>query len=177
MQYWNNKIINRTKGKGIQKKIYEYKLADKVIHIKNANMKTQTMKSYKSGSIEFTEKRVFNGQLGMIMKIDFKNSKLLVLYPNDDMIVFYDFHTLDNLISLAYCLTIHKTQGMEYNTALIPISLSHFIMHNTKLLYTAITRAKNMCYIVGEDEAFQTACKKLEITNRQTVIDDLLSAD
>jgi exodeoxyribonuclease V alpha subunit len=169
------KLINNTGSKGIQKKIYEYKLADKVIHIKNENMKAQTMKSYKSNSIDFVEKRVFNGQLGMIIKVDHDKSKVVVLYPNDDMVVFYDFDTLDNLISLAYCLTIHKTQGMEYDTALIPMSFSHFIMHNTKLLYTAITRAKNMCFIVGEDEAFKSACKKLEITNRQTVIDDLLS--
>ena len=169
------KLINNTNSKGIQKKLYEYKLADKVIHIKNENMKAQTMKLYKSGSLDFIEKRVFNGQLGMIIKVDHDKSKLIVLYPNDDMVVFYDFDTLDNLISLAYCLTIHKTQGMEYDTALIPMSFSHFIMHNTKLLYTAITRAKNMCYVVGEDEAFQSACKKLEITNRQTVIDDLLS--
>jgi len=170
------KLINNTNSKGIKKKIYEYKLADKVIHIKNENMKSQTMSNYKNGSTDFVEKRVFNGQLGMVIKVDHNNSTLIVLYPNDDMVVFYDFDTLDNLISLAYCLTIHKTQGMEYDTALIPMSFSHFIMHNTKLLYTAITRAKNMCYIVGEDEAFQSACKKLEITNRQTVIDDILGS-
>jgi len=168
------KLINRTTSQGIQKKVYEYKLADKVIHIKNENMKAQSMKLYKSNAPDFVEKRVFNGQLGMIIKVDHDKSKLVVLYPNDNMVVFYDFETLDNLISLAYCLTIHKTQGMEYDTALIPITFSHFIMHNTKLLYTAITRAKNMCYIIGEDEAFSSACKKLEITNRQTVIDDLL---
>jgi len=133
------------------------------------------MKFYKAGNPDFVEKRVFNGQLGMVIKVDHAKSKLIVLYPNDDMVVFYDFDTLDNLISLAYCLTIHKTQGMEYDTALIPMTFSHFIMHNTKLLYTAITRAKNMCYIVGEEEAMTSACKKLEITNRQTVIDDLLS--
>jgi len=169
------KLINRTESKGVQSKTYEYKLADKVIHIKNENMKAQTMNSYKRNSIDFVEKRVFNGQLGMVIKIDHEKSKLIILYPTDDMVVFYDFDTLDNLISLAYCLTIHKTQGMEYDTALIPMSFSHFIMHNTKLLYTAITRAKNMCYVVGEDDAFKSACKKLEITNRQTVIDDLLS--
>jgi len=169
------KLINKTNSKGVQKKLYEYKLADKVIHIKNENMKAQSMKFYKAGNPDFVEKRVFNGQLGMVIKVDHEKSKLIVLYPNDDMVVFYDFDTLDNLISLAYCLTIHKTQGMEYDTALIPMTFSHFIMHNTKLLYTAITRAKNMCYIVGEEEAMSSACKKLEITNRQTVIDDLLS--
>ena len=168
------KLLNNTKAQGLKKKIYEYKLADKVIHIKNENMKTKTMQDYKDGYDTFSEKRVFNGQLGMIIKIDHTDKKVIVLYPNDDMVVFYDFDMVDSLLSLAYCLTIHKTQGMEYHTALIPISFSHFIMHNTKLLYTAITRAKNMCYVVGEDEAFKLACKKLEITNRQTVIDYII---
>ena len=169
------KLINNTKGSGVKSKIYEYKLADKVIHIKNENMKSLSMQQYRNGSDDFCERRVFNGQLGMVIKVDNSNSKLVVLYPNDDMVVAYDFDTIDNLLSLAYCLTIHKTQGMEYDTALIPMTFSHFIMHNTKLLYTAITRAKNMCFVVGEDEAFKSACKKLEITNRQTVIDDLMS--
>ncbi|MDY0364379.1 MAG: AAA family ATPase [Arcobacteraceae bacterium] len=168
------KLFNSNRTKGKETRSYEYKLGDKVIHTKNENMKTQTMSMYKNGSSEFIEKRVFNGQLGLVIKIDFDDEKLIVLYPNDDMVVFYDFDSLDYLLSLAYALTIHKTQGMEYNVALIPISFSHYIMHNTKLLYTAITRAKEMCYIVGEKEAFKIGCKKIETTIRQSVINDLL---
>ena len=169
------KIFNGSREESKKTKIYEYKLSDKVIHIKNENMKAQTMSMYKTGSTEFLERRVFNGQLGLIIKLDFEDSKCIVLYPNDDMVVFYDFDDLDSLLSLAYSLTIHKTQGMEYETALIPMSFSHYIMHNTKLLYTAITRAKKMCYIVGEDEAFKSACKRIETTKRESVINDLLS--
>lgn len=169
------KLFNHTKGKAFASKIYEYKLTDKVIHIKNENMKAQTMSMYKSGSTDFLERRVYNGQLGLIIKLDFEEEKCIVLYPNDDMVVFYDFENVHHLLSLAYCLTIHKTQGMEYDNALIPMSFSHYIMHNTKLLYTAITRAKKMCFIVGEEEAFKSACKKLEITIRESVINDLLS--
>ena len=169
------KLFNHTKGKAFASKIYEYKLTDKVIHIKNENMKAQTMSMYKSASTDFLERRVYNGQLGLIIKLDFDEEKCIVLYPNDDMVVFYDFDNVYALLSLAYCLTIHKTQGMEYENALIPMSFSHYIMHNTKLLYTAITRAKKMCFIVGEEEAFKSACKKLEITIRESVINDLLS--
>ena len=169
------KLFNHTKGKAFTSKVYEYKLTDKVIHIKNENMKAQTMSMYKSGSSDFLERRVYNGQLGLIIKLDFEEEKCIVLYPNDDMVVFYDFENVYSLLSLAYCLTIHKTQGMEYENALIPMSFSHYIMHNTKLLYTAITRAKSMCFIVGEEEAFKSACKKLEITIRESVINDLLS--
>ncbi|MGE4462264.1 MAG: AAA family ATPase [Arcobacter sp.] len=169
------KLFNHTKGKAFVSKIYEYKLTDKVIHIKNENMRAQTMSMYKNGSTDFLERRVYNGQLGLIIKLDFDEEKCIVLYPNDDMVVFYDFENVHHLLSLAYCLTIHKTQGMEYDNALIPMSFSHYIMHNTKLLYTAITRAKKMCFIVGEEEAFKSACKKLEITIRESVINDLLS--
>ncbi len=168
------RLFNHTKGKAFETKLYEYKLTDKVIHIKNENMRAQTMSMYKSGSSDFLEKRVFNGQLGLIIKLDFEEEKAIVLYPNDDMVVFYDFENISSLLNLAYCLTIHKTQGMEYDSALIPMSFSHYIMHNTKLLYTAITRAKKMCFIVGEEEAFKSACKKIESTIRQSVINDIL---
>jgi exodeoxyribonuclease V alpha subunit len=168
------KLLNNNTSKTYQTKLYNYKIADKIIHTKNENMKTQSMTEYKNSSTEFKEKRIFNGMLGMIIKLDFENNKCIILYPNDDTIVFYDFALLESLISLAYCLTIHKTQGMEYDTAIIPITYTHYIMHNTKLLYTAITRAKSMCYVVGEKEAFQSACKKIDITKRETVIADLL---
>lgn len=169
------KLLNNHNGKSFQGKTYQFKLKDKVIHTKNENMKSQSMTEYKDGSSEYIERRIFNGMLGMIIKLDFENEQCVVLYPNDDTVVFYSFAQIESLLSLAYCLTIHKTQGMEYETALIPITFTHFIMHNTKLLYTAITRAKNMCYIVGEKEAFESACKKLEITQRETVINDLLN--
>jgi len=169
------KLFNSSREKSQQTKLYEYKMMDKVIHIKNENMKAKTMNMYKNGSSDFLEKRVFNGQLGMIIKLDFEENKCIVLYPNDDMVVFYDFDMLDSLLSLAYCLTIHKTQGMEYENSLIPMTFSHYIMHNTKLLYTAITRAKKMCYIVGEEDAFKSACKRIETTKRESVINDLMS--
>jgi len=168
-------LFNHTKGKAYKTKLYEFKMSDKVIHIKNENMKAQTMQMYKTNSTEYLEKRVFNGQLGLIIKLDFEENRAIVLYPNDDMVVFYDFDDLSSLLSLAYCLTIHKTQGMEYENALIPMSFSHYIMHNTKLLYTAITRAKEMCFIVGEEDAFKSACKRIETTRRESVINDLLS--
>lgn len=169
------KLFNHVKSKPFASKNNEFRLTDKVIHIKNENMRAQTMSMYKNNSTEFLERRVYNGQLGLIIRIDFDNEKCIVLYPNDDMVVFYDFDNAHHLLSLAYCLTIHKTQGMEYENALIPMSFSHYIMHNTKLLYTAITRAKKMCFIVGEEEAFKSACKKIEITIRESVINDLLS--
>jgi exodeoxyribonuclease V alpha subunit len=62
---------------------------------------------------------------------------------------------------------------MEYERVVIPMSFSHYIMHNTKLLYSAITRAKKMCYIIGESMAFESACKRLDVTARVTVMQEL----
>ena len=67
-------------------------------------------------------------------------------------------------------LTIHKTQGGEYRTVLIPMTLSHFIMLNNKLLYTAVTRAKEKVVPVGEDYAFRSACREKDVTVRDTVL-------
>ncbi len=169
------KLFNSSRRKAHQSKKYQYKQGDKVIHTKNENMKIKTMKMYKEGHDDKFEKRVFNGMLGIIIKLDLEERECLVLYPNDDMVVYYDFDQLDSHLSLAYALTIHKTQGMEYESALIPMTFSHYIMHNTKLLYTAITRAKKMCFIVGEEEALMSGCKKLETTKRESVIQDLMN--
>jgi len=168
-------IFNPPRGQAVSTMSQEFRLGDKVIHIKNENMQAKSMANYKDGSEEFMQKRVFNGQLGLIIKLDFDQSQCLVLYPNDDMVVYYEFDELKTLLSLSYSLTIHKTQGMEYKKVVIPMTFSHFIMHNTKLLYTAITRAKKMCVIIGEEQAFRAACKRIEDTRRQTVIQDIFA--
>jgi exodeoxyribonuclease V alpha subunit len=62
---------------------------------------------------------------------------------------------------------------MEYDIVVIPMTFSHFIMHNTKLIYTAITRAKHKCILVGEAMAFENACKRFEVTRRDTVLLEL----
>lgn len=170
------KIFNPNPKITYLKENFEISLADKVIHIKNENMQVQSLKDYRLKSDDFFEKRVFNGMLGIIIKIDLDENVASVLYPNDDMVVFYPLDDIQNLLSLAYCLTIHKTQGMEYENVAIAMSKSHYIMHNTKLFYTAITRAKKMCFVVGQKTAFENGCKKKDVTKRETAIADIVFA-
>ncbi len=151
---------------------YEYRLMDKVVHVKNENMPCNTPEGFKNSDEGF-EKRVFNGMVGLVFKIDRDEEVLFVFYPNEEVVVQYDFDQLKNYLSLSYALTIHKVQGMEYESVVIPVTFSHFIMHNTKLLYTAITRAKGQCHLVGEGAAFESGCKKLDTTRRQTVLQAL----
>lgn len=150
----------------------EYRLMDKVVHTKNENMPSFSPEEFKDGK-ESSDRRIFNGMSGLLFKIDEDEEQLFVFYPNEDLVVQYEYDQLKTHLMLSYALTIHKVQGMEYDVVVMPMSFSHFIMLNTKLLYTAITRAKQSCYVVGEAQAFEAACKRLEVTRRDTVLLEL----
>ncbi len=150
----------------------EFRVMDKVVHTKNENMTSFTQDEYKEG-LQSAERRIFNGMSGLLFKIDSDEELAYVVYPNEELVVQYDFSQLASHLMLSYALTIHKVQGMEYDVVLMPMSFSHYIMHNTKLLYTAITRAKKECIIVGESGAFESACRRFEVTRRDTVMLEL----
>ena len=150
----------------------EYRLMDKVVHTKNENMISWSMEGFKEGE-ESSERRIFNGMGGLLFKIDEEEELVYVVFPNEDTVVQYSYEQLKSHLMLSYALTIHKVQGMEYDVVVMPMSFSHFIMHNTKLLYTAITRAKHKCYVIGEGSAFESACRRLEVTKRDTVMAEL----
>ncbi len=151
----------------------EFRLFDKVVHIRNENMPTHTTEEFKEQS-DPVERRIFNGMCGLLFKIDEDDEQLSVYYPNEELIVHYTYENVRDLLSLSYALSVHKVQGMEYENIVMVMSFSHLIMLNTKLLYTAITRAKGHCTIIGESAAFEVACKRLETTKRLTVMQELL---
>jgi len=171
-----NKVLqeyfNPNPKKSIKKGGSEFRLMDKVVHIKNENMPTWSAEDFKEQE-ESSQKRVFNGMIGLLFRIDEEDEHAFVFYPNENMIVLYEFEQLKSHLSLSYALTIHKVQGQEYDIVVIPITFSHFIMHNTKLIYTAITRAKHRCILVGESAAFESACKRIGTTKRDTVLLEL----
>ncbi|MGA3174163.1 MAG: AAA family ATPase [Syntrophorhabdales bacterium] len=145
---------------------------DKVVHIQNANIDCLRPSDYARPDREdhYYTDRIYNGMLGFIIALDRRDEVLHVYYPADRTIAVYSFDEARELLRLAYALTIHKTQGSEYRNILIPMTLSHFIMLNNKLLYTAVTRAKEKVTIVGEDYAFKTACRKKDVAIRDTVL-------
>ncbi len=171
-----NKVLqecfNPNPKKTIKKGEVEFRLLDKVVHIKNENMSAWSAQGFKDGD-EASQRRIFNGMSGLLFRIDEKEEQAFVFYPNEDVVVVYDFEEIKSFLMLSYALTIHKVQGMEYDIVAMPMSFSHFIMHNTKLLYTAITRAKQRCIVIGEGMAFESASKKLQITQRDTVFLEL----
>lgn len=150
----------------------ELRLMDKVVHVKNENIPSYTPEEFKEGS-EPNERRIFNGMCGLVFRIDEEEELAYVYYPNEEIIVQYKFEGIGELLNLSYALSIHKVQGMEYERVVIIMSFSHHIMLNTKLLYTALTRAKRHCILIGESGAFESACRRLEHTKRSTVIQEL----
>lgn len=150
----------------------ELRLMDKVVHVKNENILSYTPEEFKEGS-EPSERRIFNGMCGLVFRIDDEEELAYVYYPNEELIVQYKFEGIGELLNLSYALSIHKVQGMEYERVVIVMSFSHHIMLNTKLLYTALTRAKRHCILIGESGAFESACRRLEHTKRSTVIQEL----
>ena len=150
----------------------EFRLMDKVVHTKNENMTSWSGDGFKMGE-DSNQRRIFNGMSGLLFKIEEEDEQLFVFYPNEDVVVVYEYEELKSHLMLSYALTIHKVQGMEYDIVVIPMSFTHFIMHNTKLIYTAITRAKHRCILVGESGAFESGCKRQEVTQRDTVLLEL----
>ena len=150
----------------------EFRLMDKVVHTKNDNLPSTTPEAFKEGS-EPSERRIFNGMCGLIFRIDEEEELCYVYYPNEELIVHYKFDQVSDYLNLSYALSVHKVQGMEYERVVLVMSFSHHIMLNTKLLYTALTRAKKHCIVVGESGAFESACRRLEQSKRSTVIQEL----
>jgi exodeoxyribonuclease V alpha subunit len=109
------------------------------------------------------DKDVFNGDLGRISAID--PAEQTVQVKIDDREVDYDFSELDEL-ALAYAMTVHKSQGSEYPCVILPIHTTHYTMLQRNLLYTALTRAKQLLVVVGTKKALAIAVKN-DLTHRR----------
>jgi len=108
---------------------------------------------------------VFNGDIGRIAGID--EEEHLVRVALDGREVVYDFASLDELV-LSYACTIHKSQGSEYPCVVIPLHTTHYLMLQRNLLYTAITRAKRLAILVGEERALRIAVGNRKVRTRFT---------
>jgi len=117
------------------------------------------------------EKEVFNGDQGRITGIDTEESQLFVDFDGRE--VTFEAMETDQLV-LSYACTIHKSQGCEFPVAIIPVTTSHYIMLQRNLLYTAITRAKQVCFLLGEKKALGISIKNNKPVCRNTTLESLL---
>jgi exodeoxyribonuclease V alpha subunit len=131
-----------------------YRVHDKVMQIRN---------NY--------DKDVFNGDLGLISRIDRENQEVGV--EVDGRLVTYDFSELDELV-LAYAVTVHKAQGSEYPAVVLPLLTQHYVMLQRNLLYTAMTRARKLAVIVGSKKALAMAVHNNQTRKRYTLLGERL---
>jgi len=121
----------------VQRFGWTYRMGDKVM---------QTANDY--------DREVFNGDLGYITSIDEAESEMIIDF--DGRPISFDFSDLDNL-TLAYATTIHKSQGSEYPAIIMVLTMQHFPMLERNLIYTGVTRGRQLVLLVGEKRAIEKA--------------------
>jgi exodeoxyribonuclease V alpha subunit len=141
-------------GKSIERAGMHFRAGDRVMQLRN---------NYDKG--------IFNGDLGKIVKLDAEEGELAVDF--DGRVVSYDLEDLDE-ISLAYATSIHKSQGSEYPAVVIALHTSHFPMLHRSILYTAVTRGKELVVLVGSKRALAMAIKNVRIEQRCTGLKERL---
>lgn len=135
----------------------QYRLHDKVMQIRN---------DY--------DKEVFNGDIGVINHVDMEERELTVNFDGREVV--YDVSELEEL-TLAYAITIHKSQGSEYPIVVMPFTMSHYVMLQRNLLYTGVTRAKKILVLIGEKKAVWYAVKNETTADRNTKLAERLRED
>jgi exodeoxyribonuclease V alpha subunit len=137
-------------GPELQRFGWTYRIGDRVI---------QTENDY--------NRDVFNGDLGIIETINRIEQEMVVNFEGRS--VKYDFGDLDEL-SLAYVLSIHKSQGSEFPCVVIPLHTQHYMMLQRNLLYTAVTRGKRLVVLAGTKKALGMAVRRQDTNQRNTAL-------
>jgi len=102
------------------------------------------------------DKEVFNGDIGTIRSIDAEEQTVLIDFDGRDIL--FDFSDLD-LITLAYSISIHKSQGSEYPAVIIPLTMQHYTLLKRNLIYTGLTRGKKLVILIGQKKALAIALR------------------
>jgi exodeoxyribonuclease V alpha subunit len=113
------------------------------------------------------DKEVFNGDIGRISWVDSENQEVMITF--DDRDVVYDYPDLDE-VTLAYAVSVHKSQGSEYPAVIIPILTQHYVLLQRNLIYTAVTRGKNLVVLVGTRKAMAISVKNDKTQKRYTYL-------
>ncbi|MGO8823599.1 MAG: ATP-dependent RecD-like DNA helicase [Desulfomonilaceae bacterium] len=144
----NTELRNILNPTGVQIRGDKFRVGDRVIQIRN---------NY--------EKEVFNGDIGNIVSFDPEWNEVTVGFDGKPIV--YHVSELDEM-NLAYAVTIHKSQGSEYKVVVIPLATQHYILLKKNLLYTALTRGKNLVVLVSSAKALKLALEEKNMERRLT---------
>lgn len=132
-----------------------YREGDKVIQLVNS-----------------VEDNVFNGDIGEIVRVN-KGKKKEIVCDFDGNMVNYSTSTFENF-KLGYVISIHKSQGSEFKIVILPVLNAYSFMLYRKIIYTAVTRAKEKLIVIGEESALRKAISVDRDENRNTLLRELL---
>ena len=147
-----------------------FRVGDKVMQIKN-DYRMGWKRSHPGRPDELGE-GVYNGDLGTIMNIDLYEQTVEVLF-DDERTALYEFSQLEEL-ELAYCISIHKSQGSEFPVVILPLAGGPPMLMTRNLLYTAVTRARNKVHILGHEECPAQMVANSQVKRRYSALCDLL---
>lgn len=147
-----------------------FREGDKIMQIRN-NYKIEWRKMRSADGYD-EGAGVFNGDLGTILQINMQDRYAVIAF-DDGRIAEYAFAQFEE-ISLAYCITIHKSQGSEFHTVLLPLAGGPVPLLTRNLLYTAVTRAKQLVYGIGRSETVIRMVKNAQRSDRYTGLKERL---
>ncbi|MBQ8080946.1 MAG: ATP-dependent RecD-like DNA helicase [Clostridia bacterium] len=139
-----------------------FREGDKVMHVKNDYQLAWTSASGEEGT------GVFNGDVGFITAIDPEEHTVSVLY-DDERTVEYEYAQLEEL-ELAYCVSVHKSQGSEFKAVVIPVTGGPKMLLTRNLFYTALTRARELVVLVGSERVIAEMVENNYISTRYTAL-------
>jgi exodeoxyribonuclease V alpha subunit len=135
---------------GIARGGLQFRINDKVMQIRN---------NY--------DKEIFNGDIGRIKSIDSINQEVVIVFDTGE--VSYDYSELDEVV-LAYAISVHKSQGSEYPAVILPVLTQHYMLLQRNLIYTAVTRGRELVVLVGTKKALAIAVNNDKTQRRYTYL-------
>lgn len=149
---------------------YTFREGDKIM---------QTVNNYEQEWFEEVDGRikrgagVFNGDTGFIESIDRQNMKFNVRF-DDNKVSEYSLSDIDQIIP-AYAVSVHKSQGSEFKAVVVALSQGNYFIMTRNLLYTAVTRAKDLCVIVGAEDVVKRMVRNNYTAKRYTLLTRFLT--
>ncbi|MBE5803287.1 MAG: ATP-dependent RecD-like DNA helicase [Clostridiales bacterium] len=146
-----------------------FRLGDKVMQTKNdyqIEWRRETYSGWEDGA------GVFNGDVGFVTEVDEEEHSLTVLFDEEREVV-YQSSQLENL-DLAYCLSVHKSQGSEFPVVVMPVAGGPPMLLTRNLFYTALTRARSLVVLVGREDVVRQMVENDHILKRYTTLTERL---
>lgn len=150
-----------------------FRVGDRVMQIKN-NYDLEWTKTPKGSRRPTMEGQgVFNGDIGTIMDINVESKVMTVLF-DDERSADYNFTSLEEL-ELAYCISVHKSQGSEFPCVVLPLVNGPSMLFNRNILYTAITRARSRVFILGTEDCIRYMINNTNVRKRYSALKTFLT--